>query len=47
MRKRKSICGLCKPTKKWKKRSVKKAEDLKQILRGGFGVAVKLRELRK
>ena len=47
MRKKKSICGLCKPTKKWKRRNVKKTEDSKQMLSEECGIAIKLRELRK
>lgn len=43
MQKRKSICGLCKPTKKWKRRNVRKTNFFKKSVENDFSVGVKLR----
>jgi len=46
MRKRKSTCGLCKPTKRWKQRDIKKTNKEKEFLKNEFDKVVKLRILK-
>jgi len=47
MRKRKSTCGLCKPTKKWKKRDTRKTNVLKRSLTDEINADIKARVLHK
>lgn len=46
MRKRKSTCGLCKPSKKWKQNNTKKANQIKKSLLDDYFGQIKLRILR-
>lgn len=47
MRKRKSVCGLCKPTKKWKRRNNRITNSNKSLFKNECDSDVKLRILRK